>query len=76
MEILETSNGKECLQKFDSFNPHLVILDLKMPELDRMQVLKSVMKKGLLQGCCPKSRGSLNWRMAVPFFLMKWESCL
>jgi two-component system NtrC family response regulator len=45
IEILETSNGKECLQKFDSFNPHLVILDLKMPELDGMQVLKSIKSK-------------------------------
>ena len=33
-------DGKETLEKVEYFNPHLIVLDLKMPKLDGIQVLK------------------------------------
>ena len=33
-------DGKETLEKVKHFNPHLIVLDLKMPKLDGMEVLE------------------------------------
>ena len=33
-------DGKETLEKAEYFNPHLIVLDLKMPKLDGIQVLE------------------------------------
>jgi two-component system alkaline phosphatase synthesis response regulator PhoP len=39
--LVETAfDGKETLEKVEYFNPHLIILDLKMPVLDGMKVLE------------------------------------
>ena len=34
-------DGEEALEKVDNFNPHLIVLDLKMPTLDGMKVLEN-----------------------------------
>ena len=39
--LVETAfDGKETLEKVEYFNPHLIVLDLKMPKLDGMKVLE------------------------------------
>ncbi len=41
--LVETaSNGKEALDKLDSFHPHLILLDITMPILDGVETLKAV----------------------------------
>ncbi len=41
-EVAEASNGKEGLAKAATFHPHLVILDLGLPDIDGYQVLKEL----------------------------------
>ena len=41
--LVETAfDGKETLEKVEYFNPHLIVLDLKMPKLDGTKVLKEI----------------------------------
>lgn len=37
-------NGRECLKKFESEKPDLIILDIMMPELDGWQVCREIRK--------------------------------
>uniref|UniRef100_A0A7C4XKS5 histidine kinase n=1 Tax=candidate division WOR-3 bacterium TaxID=2052148 RepID=A0A7C4XKS5_UNCW3 len=39
------NNGTEGLKKFDKFNPDVVFIDLKMPGISGMDVLKEIVKK-------------------------------
>lgn len=39
-EIYEASNGKEGLEVFNKVSPHLVLMDLKMPGMDGLEVLR------------------------------------
>ena len=41
-EIAEAANGKEALLKAPEFHPHLIILDLGLPDMDGQQVLKEL----------------------------------
>jgi DNA-binding response OmpR family regulator len=39
------SNGQEALEKMESVNPHLIILDVLMPVMDGREVLRSLRKQ-------------------------------
>jgi YesN/AraC family two-component response regulator len=41
-EVIKASNGKEALAKVKKERPHLVLLDIKMPEMSGMEVLKKI----------------------------------
>ena len=44
---LETaSNGKDGLEKVDSFQPDIILLDISMPELNGLQALREIRKSG------------------------------
>jgi two-component system, chemotaxis family, chemotaxis protein CheY len=43
-ELMEAENGKEALEKFESEKPNLVLLDIIMPEVDGIEVLKKIGK--------------------------------
>jgi len=43
-EIIEASNGKEGIEKIGTEKPDLVLLDIIMPEIDGMEVLKTLGK--------------------------------
>jgi two-component system, chemotaxis family, chemotaxis protein CheY len=45
-EIIEAENGKQAIEKFDAEKPDLVLLDIIMPELDGIGVLKDIVPKG------------------------------
>lgn len=45
-DITEAENGKIALEKFNEINPGLVLLDLIMPEMGGIEVLKSIGTKG------------------------------
>lgn len=38
-------DGEETLEKVEYFNPHLIVLDLKMPKLDGMKILEETNNK-------------------------------
>ena len=44
-EILEASNGKECLEMITTYSPDCIVLDLLMPELNGFEVLKELHKQ-------------------------------
>jgi two-component system chemotaxis response regulator CheY len=41
-DFVECGNGKECIEKYESENPKVILLDLIMPEVDGMGVLKKI----------------------------------
>lgn len=41
-QIIECGNGKECIERYDAEKPGLVFLDMIMPEMDGMEVLKKI----------------------------------
>ncbi len=40
--VFGTQNGKRALENIGAYNPHLLLLDLKMPEVNGIEVLKRV----------------------------------
>lgn len=40
--IAEAGNGSECLEKLKVFHPDVLLLDINMPEINGMEVLKKV----------------------------------
>lgn len=44
-ELVEAQDGKEALDKFEKEKPDLVLLDIIMPEVDGIEVLKNIGKK-------------------------------
>ena len=43
--FIQASNGKEALEKFEADQPDLILLDLIMPEMDGMEVLRNIGQK-------------------------------
>lgn len=41
-ETKEVYDGKKAIQEFSSFSPHLVVLDLMLPEMDGYQVCREI----------------------------------
>ncbi|MCA0447077.1 MAG: PAS domain S-box protein [Bacteroidetes bacterium] len=41
-EIMEAKDGFECLNKVVNFKPHVILLDLRMPEMDGFEVARRV----------------------------------
>ncbi|TSC94021.1 MAG: Response regulator containing CheY-like receiver, AAA-type ATPase, and DNA-binding domain [Parcubacteria group bacterium Licking1014_1] len=41
-DLVECADGKECMAKYASEKPDLILLDIIMPELDGMEVLKKI----------------------------------
>ena len=44
-DVIEAENGRQCLKKFESEEPDLVVLDLRMPGMDGLEVLKAIHEK-------------------------------
>ncbi|WP_343237192.1 response regulator transcription factor [Staphylococcus sp. ACRSN] len=45
--VAEASNGKEGLKIIEKYNPDIILLDLKMPEIDGTEVIEILNKKGI-----------------------------
>lgn len=41
-EVLTASDGEEALQRVEAERPHLIFLDVRMPKMDGLEVLKRV----------------------------------
>jgi DNA-binding response OmpR family regulator len=41
-EVLTASNGEEALRKVKEDRPHLILLDVRMPKMNGLEVLKQV----------------------------------
>lgn len=44
-EVILAGNGREALDKFAETNPDLLVIDIKMPGMDGIEVLKRVREK-------------------------------
>ncbi len=44
-EVVAANSGKEALELFDKENPDLVTLDIMMPDIDGIQVLRQLKEK-------------------------------
>jgi len=44
-EVLVARNGKEALEKYDRDPPHLVVLDIRMPNMDGLETLNALLGK-------------------------------
>lgn len=44
-EVILASNGQEALEKFEEKNPDLLVIDIKMPGMDGIEVLKKIRER-------------------------------
>jgi CheY-like chemotaxis protein len=44
-DVVETESGEECLEKFDSIRPDLILLDIKMTGIDGWDVCKQIKER-------------------------------
>lgn len=50
-EIHEFENGPLALEAFQTFIPEVILLDISLPEMDGMEVLKHIRTMNQLQDC-------------------------
>lgn len=43
-ELIQASNGEEGIQKFEDEDPELVLLDLRLPDMEGLKVLEEIKK--------------------------------
>lgn len=43
--VPSASNGKEALQHYEQYHPNLIITDIKMPEMDGLQLISQIRKE-------------------------------
>ncbi len=48
LEVIEAADGKMALDQISEHKPDIVLLDLMMPNVSGIEVLKSLKKKGLV----------------------------
>ncbi len=46
LDLIEAANGPDALQRIESYRPDAVLLDIKMPRMDGLEVLAEVRKRG------------------------------
>ena len=44
-EVVVASNGKEAMEKFDQENPDIVTLDILLPDVDGIRILRQMKEK-------------------------------
>lgn len=44
-EVAEAESGPNALDQLDSFRPHLVLLDIRMPGMNGIEVLKAIKQR-------------------------------
>lgn len=44
-EVAEAGSGSNALDQLDSFRPHLVLLDIRMPGMNGIEVLKAIKQR-------------------------------
>jgi len=63
-EVETASEGEEALNKVESFEPHLILLDLKMPKISGLELLERTKKKhpqiGILILTASQSKGTFR----------------
>ncbi len=47
-EVLEAANGQEGIEKAEQYRPDCIVLDLLMPEMDGLGVLRALKEKDLV----------------------------
>jgi len=78
-EVLVARNGKEALEKYDQESPHLVVLDIRMPNMDGLETLNTLLGKNrqlpvILNTAYPIHRNNLMaW--GVEAYLIKSSDC-
>ncbi len=50
-QVFTAINGKDALRKVDDINPHIILLDVMMPEMDGIETCNELRKKDNLSDC-------------------------
>ena len=58
-------NGRIALEKFEAFNPDLILLDIMLPELSGLEVLRRIRKTSTVPVIILTARGETYDRVSV-----------